>query len=192
MYSFTEAEHVSHLAQFLTCLHDSHFFVKLSKCHFCQHKVEYLGHLVSAGIVQADPQKLEAMMHWPQPKNIKQLRGFLGLEGYYRRFIRGFASITAPLTDLLRKDAFTWTFAATDAFLTLKQAMLVAPVLKLPDFNADFILETEASNLGIGAVLMQASHPISYFSKKLVPKMQATFTYIKELYAISDVVHKWR
>ena len=93
----------------------------------------------------------------------------MGLTGYYRRFIRGYASFAAPLTYFLCKDAFQWTPAAAEAFEALKRAMVKAPVLQLPDFDSDFILETDTSNVGIGAMLMQSGHPISYFSKKLGP-----------------------
>ena len=125
-------------------------------------------------------------------RTLKHLRGFLGLTGYYRRFIHGYASIAASLTDLLRKDAFNWTPEVTVAFDALKSAMVAAPVLRLPDFNETFVIETDASNVGIGAVLMQAGHPISYFSKKLGPRLQASSTYLKELHAIAEAVHKWR
>ncbi|KAL9450635.1 hypothetical protein AB3S75_012375 [Citrus x aurantiifolia] len=132
------------------------------------------------------------MVEWPLPQTVKQLRGFLGLTGYYRRFIRGYASITAPLTDLLCKEAFHWSPAASDAFMTLKNAMVAAPVLHLPDFELEFVIETDASNIGIGAVLMQRGHPISYFSQKLGPRLRVASTYIKELHAIVAAVQKWR
>lgn len=159
---------------------------------FGQPSVEYLGHFVSQGEVRADPKKIEAMAAWPQPKSLKQLRGFLGLTGYYRRFIRGYASLAAPLTDLLRKDAFIWTENATKAFDILKQALTSAPVLKLPNFEEEFVVETDASNSGIGAILSQQGHPIYYFSKKLSPRKQAASTYTKELLAITESVLKWR
>ena len=106
IYSSSFADHIGHLESVLDTLSFNHFYVKLFKCFFCQGQIEYLGHIVTIAGVQADPQKLEAMVHWPVPSNIKQLRGFLGITGYYRRFIAGFASIVAPLTDLLRRDAF--------------------------------------------------------------------------------------
>ncbi|KAH9687361.1 hypothetical protein KPL70_014745 [Citrus sinensis] len=192
VYSSSLADHVSHLEQVLSCLHSHCFFIKLSKCFFCQETVEYLGHLVSAGAIRSDPQKIAAMVNWPPPMSLKQLRGFLGLTGYYRRFIKGYASIAAPLTDLLCRDAFNWTPTATTAFEALKQAMVAAPVLRLPNFELDFIIETDASNVSIGAVLMQDNHPISYYSKKLGPKLQVASTYIKELNAIAEAIHKWR
>ncbi|KAH9649714.1 hypothetical protein KPL70_026087 [Citrus sinensis] len=192
LFGATAEEHLRHLQQVLWCLHFHQFFVKLSKCLFCQDAIDYLGHIVSASGVRADPQKITAMVRWPTPQTTKKLRGFLGLTSYYRRFIHGYASLAAPLTDLLCKDAFQWTPAAADAFEALKRAMVEAPVLRLPDFDSDFILETDASNVGIGAVLMQSGHPISYFSKKLGPRLRASSTYIKELTAIVEAVHKWR
>ncbi|MCI41218.1 transposon Tf2-1 polyprotein, partial [Trifolium medium] len=116
--------------------------------------IDYLVHIVSSQGVHANPEKLEAMVKWPVPTTVKQLRGFMGLRGYYRRFIANYASIAAPLTDLLRQDAFTWTDSATSAFIALKNAMTAALVLCLPDFSQEFIIETDASNAGIGAVLM--------------------------------------
>ena len=186
VYSSSVADHIGHLESVLDTLSSNHFYVKLSKCFFCQGQIEYLGHIVTATGVQADPQKLEAMVHWPVPSNLKQLRGFLGLTGYYRLFIAGFAFIAAPLTVLLRREAFLWGPKAELAFAKLKEAMTHAPVLRLPDFTRDFVIETDASNYGIGVVLMQDNHPISFFSKKIGSKLKASSTYIKELHAITE------
>ncbi|XP_024955869.1 uncharacterized protein LOC112498643 [Citrus sinensis] len=192
VYSAIVEEHFRHLEQLLWCLQFHQFFVKLSKCLFCQELIDYLGHIVSASDVRADPKKIKAMVRWPPPQTTKQLRGFLGLTGYYRRFIRGYASLVAPLTDLLCKDAFKSTQATTEAFEALKRAMVKAPMLRLPNFDSKFILETDASNVGIGAMLMQYGHPICYFSKKLGPRLRASSTYLKELTVIVEAVYKWR
>ncbi|XP_045809999.1 uncharacterized protein LOC123904368 [Trifolium pratense] len=161
IYSSSIGDHLVHLELVLQCLLTNCFYVKLSKCLFCQEAIEYLGHIVSSQGVQADPAKLDVMVQWPIPTNVKQLRGFLGLTGYYRRFIANYASIAAPLTDLLRHDSFCWSPIASSAFAALKQAMISAPILCLPDFAKEFIIETNASNMGIGAVLMQDGHPLA-------------------------------
>lgn len=116
----------------------------------------------------------------------------MGISGYYRRFIKGYATQAKVLTDLLKKDSFQWNSAATDAFQNLKKIISAAPVLKLPDFSAPFILETDASGIGIGAVLSQGHHPIAYFSKKLSPQMQNKSAYVREFYAVTEAVNKFR
>ncbi|GKB95423.1 transposon ty3-I gag-pol polyprotein [Tanacetum coccineum] len=132
------------------------------------------------------------MKDWPMPKNIKQFRGFLGLTGYYRRFIRDYALISKPLTLLLKKQGFVWNKDAECAFYKLKEAMMQAPVLALPNFGKEFIIETDASGTGIGAVLQQDGHPIAYMSKSLFTKHQALSTYEKEFLAVLLALEKWR
>jgi hypothetical protein len=116
---------------------------------------------------------------------------FLGLTGYYRPFVKGYATIVAPLTDLLKTDSFRWSAAASHAFDQLKHAMTTTPVLTLPNFDAPFILETDAFGSGIGAVLSQDKHPIAYFSKKLSSRMQRQSAYTREFYAISEALAKF-
>lgn len=185
VYSSSIEEHASHLQQVFECLELHKFYIKMSKCSFCQLTIEYLGHLVDAQGVHADPKKVESMLVWPIPKTQKQLRGFLGLTGYYRRFVKGYSLKASPLTELLKKGGFKWTEEATKAFTLLKEAMTQAPILRLPNFQKTFVIETDASNQGVGAVLLQEGHPIAYFSKKLGPKMQTTSTYNKELFPLS-------
>ena len=132
------------------------------------------------------------MVNWPVPKMLKQLRGFLGLTGYYRRFVAGYATIAAPLTSLLKKDNFQWSPEAAEAFTKLKTAMTTTLVLHLPDFSKTFVIETDASNVGIGGVLMQEGHPLAFFSKKLGPQFVTSSTYNKEMRAIVEAVAKWR
>ncbi|KAL1534405.1 hypothetical protein AAHA92_30586 [Salvia divinorum] len=192
IYSPTLESHADHLGRVLSILDSYQFYVKLSKCAFGSTTVDYLGHFISEGQLKADSTKIEAMVAWPAPTTVKQLRGFLGLTGYYRRFIAHYAVIASPLTDLLKKDAFIWSTAATESFEALKHAMTRAPVLHLPDFSRTFYLETDASDFGIGAVLMQDGHPLAFFSKKLGPRRRSASTYHKELYAIVEAVQKWR
>jgi hypothetical protein len=139
-----------------------------------------------------DREKIQAVLDWPPPKNIKQLRGFLGLTGYYRRFIQSYAKLASPLTDLLKKEAYVWSVQAETTFHQLKSAITSAPVLALPDFVKPFILETDASGVGIGAVLHQEGHPIAYFSKKLVPRNQKKSAYFREMLAIAEAIAKFR
>lgn len=116
----------------------------------------------------------------------------MGLSGYYRHFIRNFSQLAAPLTQLLCKDGFAWSTHAQSAFDVLKQALTQAPILTLPDFTLPFVLETDASGDGIGAVLSQNKHLIAFFSKKLSPRMRAQSVYARELYAITEAVAKFR
>lgn len=192
VYSPSQEMHDQHLASVLSVLQQHKFFVKLSKCSFCSTSVAYLGHFVTDGLLKADPSKIEAMTAWPTPKTVKQLRGFLGLTGYYRRFITNYALIAAPLTDLLKKDAFVWSAEAEASFGEPKAAMTTTPVLRLPDFEIPFCIETDASDAGIGAVLLQENHPIAFFSKKLGPRRRVVSTHHKELCAIVEAVQKWR
>ncbi|PWA71682.1 hypothetical protein CTI12_AA283380 [Artemisia annua] len=139
-----------------------------------------------------DPKKVAAVRDWPVPKTQRQVRGFLGLAWYYRRFVKGYATMAAPLTDLLQKDGFKWDERESTAFEVLKQQLSTAPILGLPNFDQTFIVETDASSDGIGAVLVQNNQPICYFSRKLGPRMRVAATYQKELFAIVEAVYKWR
>ena len=125
--------------------------------------------------------KITAVQQWPTPKNLKELRGFLGLTGYYRKFIKHYGLLSRPLTLLLKKRVpFVWTPATAQAFQLLKEALVAAPVLAIPDFSKPFTLETDASDIGLGVVLMQYGHPLAYLSKSSCAKNQALSTYGKE------------
>lgn len=123
------------------------------------------------------------MIHWPQPTNPAELRAFLGLIGYYRKFVKGYGLIAKPLTNLLRLKSFHWSTQAQEAFDTLKLAMTQTLVLALPDFQKPFTVETDAYGDGIGAVLMQAGQPIAYLSKALGDKHKSLSIYEKEFLA---------
>jgi len=192
VYSRSLKAHIHHLELTFQQLIQGEFFLRGTKCLFAQQQVEYLGHVVSAAGVAPDHSKIQAMLDWPPPSTIKALRGFLGLTGFYRRFIKGYATIAFPLTALLKKDAFQWTSEAQTAFDTLKTAMTEAPVLALPNFDLPFVLETDASGFAMGAVLMQEGHPIAFHSKPFCPKLMRSSTYVRELHAITSAVKKWR
>ena len=175
----------------LQTLQQNAFHLKASKCIFEQRHIEYLGHFVSFRGVELDPSKLQAMQQWPTPTSPRQLRGFLGLIGFYRQFVQNYAHIVEPLTRLLRKEQFEWSPEAQLAFDDLKTAMTTTPVLSLPDFTIPFVVETDASGTGMGVILMQRSHPIAYFSKQFYPKLLRSSTYICELHAITSAVKRW-
>nr|KYP74287.1 Retrotransposable element Tf2 [Cajanus cajan] len=154
--------------------------------------VAYLGHIISGQGVQPDPEKIQAIVAWPPPRSLTALRGFLGLTGFYRKFVRNYAAIATPLTDLLCSPTFQWSLQAQQAFTELKSKITSVPVLALPDFNSPFVIETNASGTAIGVVLSQHGHPIAFFSKRLCPKLQAAFVYVCEMLAVTEAIKKWR
>lgn len=193
VYSKTFLDHLSHLKQVLQLLAESEWKVKMSKCAFAQRKIAFLGHVISEEGVATDDTKIVTVQQWPTPTNVKEVRGFLGLTGYYRKFIRHYAIISKPLTTLLKKGVpFIWTTMAEEAFMVLKQALVQAPVLALPDFNKPFVIETDACDVGVGAVLMQDDHPLAFISKALGPRTQTLPVYEKEYLAILLEVEQWR
>jgi hypothetical protein len=192
IYSSSWEEHLQHLQLVLQQLRTSQFFAKLSKCSFGQTSIQYLGHIISDKGVATDPDKTLVMEQWPLPSNATELRGFLGLTGYYRKFVQNYEIITKPLTQLLTKKGFAWSEEATAAFQQLKSAMMHTPVLALPDFNAPFTVETDACDTGVGAVLMQKGHPIAYMSKALGILNRKLSIYEKEFLAVIMAIDKWR
>lgn len=191
VYSRNLQEHLDHLKLVLDTMRQHTLYAKLSKCSFGGQRVEYLGHVITGDGVATDPAKIEVVAQWPTPTTVKQLRGFLGLSGYYRRFIRSYGVIAKPLIDLLKKDGFKWSEGAELSFQQLKTALCSAPVLALPDLTQQFIVETDASAMGIGAVLMQQHHPLAFISKALSPKQQVFSVYDKELLAILLAIKQW-
>lgn len=143
-----------HLRIVFGLLQQHTFYAKMSKYQFGKSKIEYLSHLISGRGVQTYHAKISAMVEWPNPSTLKSLRGFLGLKGYYWKFIQCYASIAAPLTDLLKKDAFIWSDRAAVAFEGLKSVVSHPPVLCLSNFRHPFTVECDALGVGVGAVLM--------------------------------------
>ena len=154
--------------------------------------MEYLGHIISAKGVSTDPSKITGIVNWLLPRTLKQLRGFLGLTGYYRRLVRGYGIIARSLTDMLKKDNIVWSAQAMQAFEKLMELMSSTPVLALPDFLKVFVVEVDASRYGIGAVLMQENHPIAYISKAFNKQQQSYSTYEKKLLGVVFAVQRWR
>ena len=164
---------IQRLTRVLERLRRSRLKVKLSKCRFAQAEVEYLGHVVSAEGVKTDPRKTKAVQEYPVPSNVKQLRQFLGLTNYYRRFVKDYAKIAGPLHELTRKTSrgFHWGPSCQQAFEILKKKLTSSPILAYPDFSLPFLLQTDASDTAIGAVLSQVQegqeHVIAYWSRRL-------------------------
>ncbi|CAM8963050.1 unnamed protein product [Rhodiola kirilowii] len=191
VYSRSWEDHMNDLDTVLEMLMQHKYLVKASKCEIVKRRVQYLGHVITEHGMEVDPAKIEAVMSWGLPANLKQLRRFLGLTGYYRRFVPRYAQVAAPLTDLLRKDAFVWTTKATDAFEQLKHLLTNTPTLGLPDFALPFLVNTDASGKGMGAVLAQQGRPIAYYSGQFTPTLQRSSTYNRELAAVVMAIQKW-
>jgi hypothetical protein len=167
IYTKTLTNHLSHVDRVLHILSQHQRFMKQSKCAFGASEVEYLGHLVGKSGVRVDPKKIEAMKDWSHPKTLKRLHGFLVLTGYYRKFVKNYGKIVAPLIALLKNNSFIWTPAVAQDFQTLKMAMCTTPVLALLDFTKTFVLECYASGKVISIVLIQEGWPLDFTSKQL-------------------------
>jgi hypothetical protein len=169
IFSDSWSSHLQHVRAVLERLREQNLSVKKTKCSFGAESVAYLGHVISAQGVAMDVDKVAVVHAWPQPRTVRVVRGFLGLTGYYRKFIRSYGDIVAPLTQLLKRDAFCWMPVATTAFEALKEALTTAPVLQLPDFNKSFIVDCDASGSVIGAILHQGEGPLAFFSRAMQP-----------------------
>jgi len=155
VYSKSEEEHAEHLRIVLQVLKEKRLFAKLSKCEFWLLEVSFLGHVISKGGIAVDPSKVDAVMQWESPKFVLKIRSFLGLAGYYRRFIEGFSKLALPLTQLTRKgQAYVWDAKCEKSFLELKKRLTSAPVLILPNPKESFVVYCDASKMGLGGVLM--------------------------------------
>ena len=197
IFSRTIEEHIIHLSQILTCLKEAGLKVKLSKCQFAQTAVKYLGHIVSADGVRPNPGKVDSIVKFPSPKNVDELKTALGMLSYYRKYIRGYAEIAHPLTKLMKKDvAYEWTSDQENAFQLLKAKLVEPPILGYPCFTLPFIVYTDASSWGAGAVLSQKQDPdhperevvIAYASKHLTEREAKWSTVEKEALAIVHAV----
>jgi len=197
IYSRTKDEHLKHIHIVLQTLRKHQLYAKAKKCELFRKKVEYVGHFISEEGITVDPRKVNVIKNWSTPTDTSELRSFLGLASYYRKFVSGFSAIAAPLTMLLHKNkAFEWSSITQKAFDTLKEKLTTAPVLLIPDPTKPFTLTTDASDIAIGAVLTQdcgkGEQPVAYESRKLSAAEQNYPTHEKELLAIIHALRLWR
>ncbi|XP_071905688.1 uncharacterized protein [Coffea arabica] len=193
VYSKTREEHEQHLTLVLLTLRDHRLYAKFSKCEFWLEKISFLGHVISKEGITVDPAKVEAVAEWKRPENPTEIRSFLGLAGYYRRFIKDFSKLAGPLTDLTKKNSrFVWDTRCETSFQELKRRLTMAPVLALPNGKDSFTVYTDASREGLGCVLMQNKNVIAFASRKLKTHEQNYPTHYLELAAVVFALKKWR
>ncbi|XP_074327288.1 putative mitochondrial protein AtMg00860 [Apium graveolens] len=168
VYSRSKEEHEEHLRLTLQRLKEDKLYAKFKKCEFWLEKVAFPGHIISREGILVDPEKVDALSNWNRPANASKVRSFLGLAGYYRRFVEGFSKIAPPLTQLTRKShKFEWTNACERSFQELKNQLVSAPILTIPSGLGGFVISSDASKQGLGCVLMQNSKVIAYASRQL-------------------------
>lgn len=168
VFSKNEEEHEEHLRMVLLKLREHQLYAKLSKCEFWLKKVSFLGHVISAGEVSVDLGKVKDVLNWVPPQDVGEIRSFLGLAGYYRRFIEGFSKIARPLTQMLEKGVkIVWTDECQASFEELKKRLITTPVLVMPDVQKAFSVYCDASRHGLGCVLMQEGYVVAYASRQL-------------------------
>ena len=190
IFSDTWEEHLNQLNCLFEALSNANLVLNLSKCCFAKAQVQYLGHLVGLGTLSPPATKVEAIECMATPSTKRQVRRFLGAIGYYRRYIKNFAQLASPLTDLLKKNhTFKWSQLCQDAFQSLKKVLVSYPILKSPDFSQGFKLACDASDTAVGAVLLQedqdtVDHPIAFFSKKMNSAQSNYSTIEKELLSL--------
>ncbi|XP_050890368.1 uncharacterized protein LOC127095768 [Lathyrus oleraceus] len=185
IYSRTPQEHGGHLRIVLSVLQEKRLFAKLSKCEFWKNEVNFLGHVISQGGVSVDPSKVEAVINWEIPKNAPEVKSFLGLAGYYRRFIKGFSQIDLPMTKLTRKEiSFKWDLKCDHSFMSLKEKLTTVLVLVIPAPSKSYEVFCDASKKGLGGVLMQNGQVVAYVSRQLKPHEENYPTHDLELAAV--------
>ncbi|KAA3473143.1 Transposon Ty3-G Gag-Pol polyprotein [Gossypium australe] len=188
-----ETEHTEHLRTILQILRENQLYAKFSKSEFWLMEVRFLSHIVSGEGVRVDPSKISAIMDWKPPRNISEIRSFLGLAGYYRRFVKGFSMIATPMTKLLWKNVkFEWTERCQRSLEKLKALLTEAPVLVQPETRKEFVIYSDASLNGLGCVLMQEAKVIAYSSRQLKPYEKNYSTHDLELAAIVFTLKIWR
>ncbi|KAK1681098.1 hypothetical protein QYE76_041946 [Lolium multiflorum] len=193
VYSKTEEEQEEHLRLVLGTLRKHQLYAKFSKCQFWLKEVGFLGHVLSAGGLSVDPSLIKSIKERQPPTNPTEVRSFLELAGYYRKFVEGFSSIAKPLTLLLKKDKkFEWTDKCEESFQELKKRLVSTPILTMPDVTKDFVIYCDASKLGLGSVLMQEGKVISYLSRQLKPHEVNYPTHDLELAAVVHALKTWR
>ncbi|WZZ69600.1 hypothetical protein YC2023_080970 [Brassica napus] len=193
VYSKSKGEHDWHLRVVLNKLREQQLYAKLSKCSFWQREIGFLGHIVSEAGVAVDPEKIVAITKWPTPGSATEVRSFLGLAGYYRKYVKGFASTAKPMTMLTGKDVkFVWSDACTKSFERLKEQLTQTPVFVLPRPGVQYTVYTDASGTGLGCVLMQEKQVVTYASRQLRPHEVNYPTHDLELGAVVFALKIWR
>ncbi|KAG1935922.1 retrotransposable element [Pimephales promelas] len=199
IFSQNKCDHVQHVRRVLQRLLENRLFAKVEKCEFHARSVPFLGFVLSSKGIRMDPAKVKAVADWPTPENRKAVQRFLGFANFYRRFIRGFSQVALPLTNLTStRIRFCWSMQAQEAFETLKSRFVSAPILTNPDPSRQFVVEVDASDVGVGAILSQRSpsddrvHPCAFFSHRLTPSERNYDIGNKELLAVKLALEEWR
>jgi len=179
-------EHAEHLGKVFQWFRKNKLYAKFEKCEFGVSEVDFLGHRITQKGLKMDDHKVKAILDWEPPRSVPVLRSFLGLASYYHKFIKNFAKIATPLTNLLKKssETYEWEEVCNEAFETLKGILVKAPVLKLPDFDKDFEIHSDVSDFAIGGVLVQKGRSVAFESKKLNETERRWPTHEKEMWVM--------
>ncbi|MCO5577004.1 hypothetical protein L7F22_030826 [Adiantum nelumboides] len=193
IYSKSMEEHKKHLQVIFQALRDNKLFINQKKSEFLLQEIQHLGHIISKSGIRMDPSKIEVIKEWPNPRNLHELRSFIGMCAYYRRFIEKFSLIAGPLYDLTKKNVKdVWTERKQEAFDKLKQKLTSQPVLVLPDLSKPFEVQCDACGDCLGAVLLQEGHAIAHESRRLSSDEQILGIYEKELLAVLHALDSWK